>query len=86
MFSSFHRTTLCAAGTVVLFIASAAPGQASDRTPDIHATVGLAVDGGRLVVEPTPRPRYSLDELLALPKDDCKNRCAEQQRDQTTLI
>ena len=26
---------------------------------------GLAVDHGRLVVEPTPRPRYSLDELLA---------------------
>jgi antitoxin ChpS len=33
----------------------------------LHAgtTVGLAVDHGRLVVEPTPRPRYSLDELLA---------------------
>ena len=29
------------------------------------AMVGLAVDHGRLVVEPTPRPRYSLDELLA---------------------
>ncbi len=29
------------------------------------ATVGLAVDDGRLVVEPTPRPHYSLDELLA---------------------
>ncbi|MHB8141367.1 MAG: AbrB/MazE/SpoVT family DNA-binding domain-containing protein [Vulcanimicrobiaceae bacterium] len=29
------------------------------------ATVGLAIDHGRLVVEPTPRPRYSLDELLA---------------------
>lgn len=29
------------------------------------ATVGLAVDGDRLVVEPTSRPRYSLDELLA---------------------
>lgn len=29
------------------------------------ATVGLVVDDGRLVVEPTPRPRYSLDELLA---------------------
>ncbi len=29
------------------------------------ATVGLAVEHGRLVVEPTPRPRYSLDELLA---------------------
>lgn len=29
------------------------------------ATVSLVVDHGRLVVEPTPRPRYSLDELLA---------------------
>ena len=29
------------------------------------ATVGLAVDHGRLVVEPTRRPHYSLDELLA---------------------
>ena len=29
------------------------------------ATVGLAVEQGRLVVEPTPRPRYTLDELLA---------------------
>ena len=29
------------------------------------ATVGLAVDHGRLVVEPTLRPRYTLDELLA---------------------
>lgn len=29
------------------------------------AKVGLAVDHGRLVVEPQARPRYSLDELLA---------------------
>jgi len=29
------------------------------------ATVGMVVDGGRLVVEPKPRPRYTLDELLA---------------------
>jgi antitoxin ChpS len=29
------------------------------------ATVGVSVDGGRLVVEPQPRPRYSLAELLA---------------------
>jgi antitoxin ChpS len=29
------------------------------------ATVGLAVDGERLVVQPQPRPRYTLDELLA---------------------
>ena len=29
------------------------------------ATVSLAVDHGRLVVEPTLRLRYSLDELIA---------------------
>lgn len=27
--------------------------------------VGLTVEHGRLVVEPAPRPRYALDELLA---------------------
>lgn len=31
----------------------------------VGATVGMAVDHGRLVIEPTLRPRYSLDELLA---------------------
>lgn len=30
------------------------------------ATVGIAVDAGRLVVEPSPQPHYTLDELLAL--------------------
>lgn len=29
------------------------------------AKVGLAVQDGRLVVEPRQRPRYTLDELLA---------------------
>lgn len=29
------------------------------------AKVGIAVEGGRLVVEPHQRPRYTLDELLA---------------------
>jgi antitoxin ChpS len=29
------------------------------------ATVGLVVDGGRLIVQPQPRRRYTLDELLA---------------------
>jgi antitoxin ChpS len=29
------------------------------------ARVGIAVQSGRLVVEPHPRPRYTLDELLA---------------------
>ncbi|MEK6542706.1 MAG: antitoxin [Pseudomonadota bacterium] len=29
------------------------------------APVGIAVDGGRLIVEASPRPRYTLAELLA---------------------
>ncbi len=29
------------------------------------ATVGVAVENGRLVIEPKPRPRYTLAELLA---------------------
>jgi antitoxin ChpS len=29
------------------------------------ATVGLAVDGERLILKPQTRPRYTLDELLA---------------------
>ena len=29
------------------------------------ASVGLAVDGGHIVVSPTPKPRYNLAELLA---------------------
>lgn len=29
------------------------------------AKVGLAVENGRLIVEPQVRPRYTLDELLA---------------------
>lgn len=29
------------------------------------AKVGLAIHSGRLIVEPQPRPRYTLDELLA---------------------
>lgn len=34
---------------------------------DIHvgSTVGVVIDDGRLVIEPTPRPRYTLAELLA---------------------
>jgi antitoxin ChpS len=29
------------------------------------AKVGLAVQGGRLIVEPQQRPRYTMEELLA---------------------
>ncbi len=30
------------------------------------ASVGVAVDGGRLVIEASPRPRYTMAELLAV--------------------
>lgn len=42
------------------------------------ATVGLAVDHGRLVIEPTPRPHYTLEELLAQ-CDETAEVCAEDQ-------
>jgi antitoxin ChpS len=42
------------------------------------AAVGLAVDGGRLVVEATPRPRYTLEELLAA-SDYSEPRSTEEQ-------
>lgn len=29
------------------------------------ATVGVSIENGRLVIEPTTRPHYTLDELLA---------------------
>ena len=29
------------------------------------ATVGIGVDNGRLVIEPVPRPHYTLADLLA---------------------
>ena len=31
----------------------------------VGATVGVAIEEGRLVIAPQPRPRYSLDDLLA---------------------
>ncbi len=45
------------------------------------AKVGIAVDGGRLVVEPHPRRRYTLNELLAHcnPKAPHAKRATEEQ-------
>lgn len=43
--------------------------------------VGLAVEHGRLVVEPHPRPRYALDELLA----QCNPKAARSKEDREWL-
>jgi len=43
--------------------------------------VGIAVEGGRLVVEPRPKPRYTLDELLA----QCNPKAARTKDDREWL-
>jgi antitoxin ChpS len=43
--------------------------------------VGIAVESGRLVVEPHPRPRYTLDELLA----QCHPKAARSKEDRDWL-
>jgi len=47
------------------------------------AKVGIAIESGRLVVEPRQRPRYTLNELLAQcdPKARRSKRGATQQRE-----
>ena len=42
------------------------------------ATVGVSVDAGRLVVEPNPKPHYTLEELLE-GSDYSGHRSAEEQ-------
>ncbi len=45
------------------------------------AKVGIAVESGRLVVEPRQRPRYTLDELLA----QCDPKAARSKEDREWL-
>jgi antitoxin ChpS len=45
------------------------------------AKVGVAIDGGKLVVEPQQRPRYTLDELLA----QCNPKAARTSEDREWL-
>jgi antitoxin ChpS len=45
------------------------------------AKVGIAIESGRLVVEPQQRPRYTLDELLA----QCDPKAARTREDREWL-
>jgi antitoxin ChpS len=45
------------------------------------AQVGITIESGRLVVEPQPRPRYTLDELLA----QCHPKAARAKEDREWL-
>lgn len=43
------------------------------------AMVGLAIDQGRLVVEPKPRPSYTMAELMAASDDSQPQRAEERE-------
>ena len=58
-----HRTSLRKVGGSVML--SVPPAFLDQLHLSAGATVGLAIDHGCLVVNPNPRPHYTLDELLA---------------------
>lgn len=57
-----HTTNLRKVGGSVMLVVPPALLDVLQLRPG--AKVGLAVRGGRLVIEPQQRPRYTLDELL----------------------
>jgi antitoxin ChpS len=59
-----HTTNLRKVGGSIMLAVPPALLDILDLRPG--AKVGLAVRSGRLVVEPQQRPRYTLEELLAL--------------------
>jgi antitoxin ChpS len=58
-----HAARLRKVGGSVMLVIPKPMLDALDLTPD--ASVGLSIKGGKLVVDPKKRRRYSLDELLA---------------------
>jgi antitoxin ChpS len=58
-----HTTSLRKVGGSVML--AVPPAFLDQLQLQVGATVGLAVDNGCLVVDPRPRPRYTLAELLA---------------------
>ncbi|MEO8410996.1 MAG: AbrB/MazE/SpoVT family DNA-binding domain-containing protein [Propionivibrio sp.] len=58
-----HTTNLRKVGGSVMLVVP--PAFLDQLHLQAGATVGVAIADGRLVVEPKPRPRYTLAELLA---------------------
>jgi len=72
-----HTTNLRkVGGSVMLAVPPALLGILHLRAGD---KVGIAVESGRLVVEPQHRPRYTLDELIA--QCDSKAKRSKQDRE-----
>jgi antitoxin ChpS len=59
-----HTTTLRKVGGSIML--TVPPALLDVLNLGAGAKVGLSVDHGRLVVEPQPRPRFTLAELLAV--------------------
>ncbi len=59
-----HKTNLRKVGGSVMLVVP--PAFLDQLNLQAGATVGLVVDHGCLVVDPKPRPRYTLAELLAV--------------------
>lgn len=58
-----HTTKLRKVGGSVMVVVP--PAMLDQLHLKAGATVGLAFDGDRLILQPQPKPRYTLDELLA---------------------
>jgi antitoxin ChpS len=74
-----HTTNLRKVGGSVMLVVPPALLDLLQLRPG--AKVGLAVRSGRLVVEPQPRPRYTLEELLA----QCNPRAPRSKEDREWL-
>ncbi len=71
-----HAARLRKVGGSVMLAIPKAMLDALDLGPDV--SVGLSIKGGRLVVDPKRRRRYSLDELLAQCKPGARRSRAER--------
>ena len=74
-----HTTNLRKVGGSVML--AVPPALLSILRLQAGAEVGIAVENGRLIVEPRKRPRYTLDGLLAL----CNPRAARPTKDREWL-
>ncbi len=76
-----HTTNLRKVGGSVMLAVPPALLNALQLQPG--ARVGIAVKSGRLIVEPRPRQRYTLDELLSQcnPKARISKRPSKQERE-----
>ena len=74
-----HTTNLCKVGGSVML--AVPPALLDILRLRAGAEVGIAVESGRLIVEPRKRPHYTIDELLA----QCHPRAARTKEEREWL-